>query len=94
MSLIVRDLTPADVEAMVRVHQDAFPDYFSTAYGRSYLTMLYTSFVTTPDCLAVGAFQEDQLAGFATGHMNWNRYLSRMINRYCSSSEPWPSVNS
>ena len=80
--MIIRDLKPIDIEAMVKVHQEAFPDYFSTAFGRSYLRILYASFVTTPDCVAVGAFQDGHLAGFAVGHTNWSRYFSKMINRY------------
>ena len=50
--LHARDMTLADVDQVVALHQAAFPDYFMTGLGRGMLRQFYRQAVTDPSTFA------------------------------------------
>jgi len=68
----LRAAGPADVEAIVRVHLAAFPDFFLSRLGAGFLRQLYRTFVQDPDgiclvahCAAAG--ETSRIVGFIAG---------------------------
>ena len=80
--LTIRDLTERDIPSMIALHQECFPNYFSTKAGPIYLKMLYETFITANGCLALGGFAGEELAGLAVGHRDRYRFLRMLVLRH------------
>ena len=69
----------ADIEAVVAIHRQSFPDSRSTKLGKPFLRKMYRWFVTYQPDLAFFACKDGQPAGFVTGAIGGS---TRKIFRY------------
>ncbi len=64
----VRELTKADLEAVTRVHNEAFPESAMTSLGSEAVRRYYEWLLLGPhDGTAIGAWEGDRLLGFCFG---------------------------
>lgn len=76
-----RKLTRHDLPSVVLLHKRAFSDYFSTALGDRYLSLLYGTLIATPGSVAVGAFSGGRLLALAAGYEQREAFLSRFFSQ-------------
>lgn len=66
--MIFRKASPADIDAVVRIHIRAFPGFFLTRLGYGFLCELYNGFLSNPTgVFIVAEASGGQLIGFAAG---------------------------
>lgn len=63
----IRRATLNDVSIVVQIHVLAFPGFFLTSLGDSFLKELYSGFVNQPGSIFVVAEDEGKVIGFAAG---------------------------
>ena len=89
----VRGATEQDINSIVEVHISAFPGFFLTTLGRSFLSELYVSFMTRKTgVLRVVCNGDDVVVGFSAGTSNpeyfyaqlrkdkWFQFLTKSIS--------------
>lgn len=69
------------IEALVPLHQAAFPDYFLTSLGPAFLRLLYRGFIAHPQGICLVADEQSCVVGFATGTMNPDGFFSALLRR-------------
>lgn len=73
--------TPIDVDAMVKVHMDAFKGFFLTSLGPRFLRELYLDFVDGPETVCLTAYDEDGLCGFVVGPTAPRHFFRNLLAR-------------
>lgn len=63
----IRRATLSDVSIVAQIHTLAFPGFFLTSLGNSFLKELYSGFVNQPGGIFVVAEDGDKVIGFAAG---------------------------
>lgn len=63
MPVIYRHATPEDIDAIVRLHTVAFPGFFLTSLGGSFLRLLYGAFVDIDGGICIVAQDGDCMQG-------------------------------
>lgn len=58
---------PADIDAVVNLHIQAFPGFFLTSMGKGFLRELYAGFLSHPSGIFLVARHEKGVVGFAAG---------------------------
>lgn len=77
----VRTAAVADLEAMVEIHEHAFPGYMLTLLGRGFLSHLYREFIQSNDAIAlvaVSASVGGRLDGFIVGAYDPEAFFATM----------------
>ena len=74
----VRELGPGDLDEVLRVHRAAFPRFFLTRMGPSFLRAYYRLVLEEEGGLLLGALRRDCLLGFAAGFSHPERFYTRM----------------
>ena len=87
----VEALAAADVDAVVRVHLRAFPEFFLSFLGPRFLRVFYGSFPDDPIGLAyVARAPSGEVLGAVVGPLNPQGYFRRLLARrwwaFCSAS--------
>lgn len=67
MPVAYRPATPGDVDAIVHLHNLAFPGFFLTSLGGSFLRLLYQAFVDVDGGICIVAHDGDGLRGVVVG---------------------------
>ena len=67
MTVEVRPMAAADVEAVVRVHLAAFPGFFLSFLGPSFLRELYRAILADDEGIAFTARDGERVIGFVAG---------------------------
>ncbi|RPJ39656.1 MAG: GNAT family N-acetyltransferase [Planctomycetaceae bacterium] len=67
MPVIYRHATPEDIDAIVRLHTVAFPGFFLTSLGGSFLRLLYRAFVDIDGGICIVAQDGDCMQGVVVG---------------------------
>ena len=67
--MILRQLLISDINAVVKIHQEGFPQSRSTKLGKRFLRKMYRWYITYHPRLAFGAELDGQLIGFIVGSL-------------------------
>lgn len=82
MTLAIEPLHPADVEAMVRLHRQAFPSFFLSELGPAFLTQFYRGFLTDPTSVtAVARDDHGRVVGGVVGTTAPAGFFRRLLVR-------------
>lgn len=65
----IKAATIADIDAIVYIHQRAFPDFFLTSLGTGFLKLYYKSVLTHPKGFLLVSENESGIIGFCAGTM-------------------------
>jgi GNAT superfamily N-acetyltransferase len=88
----IRDILPEQIDEVVRLHVEAFAGFFMTALGRSFLEAYYTTVLSFPGRIFLGAADRDgSLVGFAAGFVDpqaFYRTLRRRRLRLATAALP------
>ncbi len=84
-------LTLAQVDSVVRLHLNAFPDYFLSCLGPRFLREFYVSFLMDPVAVAFVARDEHaEVVGAVVGPLDPRGFFSRLLRRrwwaFCQAS--------
>jgi colanic acid biosynthesis glycosyl transferase WcaI len=71
--IVVRRAEPIDAAALAVLHTAAFPDYFLTQLGPSFLRRYYAAFLSEPHTVVIGSL-DGRLAGFVAGTTDLARF--------------------
>lgn len=75
----IKAATLADIDAVVSIHQQAFPDFFLTSLGAGFLKLYYKSVLTHPRGILLVSENESGVIGFCAGTMLSAGFNSRLI---------------
>lgn len=76
----LRIALPGDVDSIVELHCTAFTDFFLTSLGNSFLSHLYSSFVSDEHGVCIVAEDNNEIIGFVAGTPNPDEFF-RTIKR-------------
>lgn len=65
MDVIIRKAEIEDVDSIVRIHQDAFSDFFLTSLGVDFLSLYYSTFIQSNKGVVYCAVKDDHVVGFS-----------------------------
>jgi len=81
MPIIYRSATPQDIEAIVHVHTVAFPGFFLTSLGDSFLQLVYRAFLEMDSGICIVAQDGDRLRGVVAGAANPALFFATLRRR-------------
>lgn len=64
--ITIRKATVGDVKAIVKIHEQAFPDFFLTTLGSRFLSLYYKCMCKCSDAITLCAEDGGEIKGFAT----------------------------
>ncbi|MEP7338507.1 MAG: hypothetical protein ABI977_12285 [Acidobacteriota bacterium] len=85
----IRTLKPEDIDAVVAIHQERFPDSRSTQLGKPFLRQMYRWFLVNYPELSLVATIDNQIVGLAVGSIGG---YGRRIFRYALPQVIWGFV--
>jgi ribosomal protein S18 acetylase RimI-like enzyme len=65
--MIIKKLSLNDVDAVAKLHQKAFSNFFLTKLGINFLIRFYQCIINNSDSINIGLFDNELLIGFAVG---------------------------
>lgn len=74
-----RDATSNDIEGIVATHIAAFPTFFLTRLGPSFLTQLYRAFREVPSGVCVVAMSDGEVVGFVSGTLQPEGFFRKLL---------------
>ena len=74
-------LEAKDIEAAARLHRHAFPQFFLSSLGHSFLTEFYRGFLVESASVAKVVKDGDQLVGVVVGTLDPAGFFSRLLKR-------------
>lgn len=74
-------LRPAHVDECVKLHLQAFPDFFLSQLGPRFLTEFYRAFLDDPDGLTGVAVHAGHVRGVVVGTVRPDGFFSRLLKR-------------
>lgn len=78
---LIRAACPDDLNAIVRVHQQAFAGFLMTLLGPRFLRGYYQCVLEYPDPIFLVAERERQIVGFVAGFVNPPRFYAQLRRR-------------
>lgn len=75
----IRNIIKKDLDKVVFIHQNAFPDSFLTTLGYNFLKTYYSILLSDCETTFVGYYIKDDLAGFCSVANTSNGYNKRLI---------------
>lgn len=82
MSLEIKNIRLHDINHVVNIHLNTFKGFFLASLGRSFLIHFYKTCIDFDEnSIAIGAFENDKLVGFAIGSLNSKGYYGKLIKR-------------
>lgn len=79
--MIIARADSSDIAEVAKLHGHAFPNFFLTSLGFSFLEELYTGFLSHPSGIFLVAKEEGRIVGFATGTSTPNFFFSDLRRR-------------
>lgn len=76
-----KELTSRDSLEIASLHQRAFPNFFLTSLGLSFLKVFYDSVLSHPNGIGVGVFEGQKLIGFAVGTTKKDGFYTDVLRR-------------
>lgn len=81
MEASVSKATLSDISGIVKIHQEAFKDFFLTSLGEDFLKLYYSTFINSKDGVVYCAQKNDTIVGFsATSYMS-HGFNSKLIKK-------------
>lgn len=77
--IAIRKATRNDIEAIVRVHEAAFPDFFLTKLGTSFLRLYYNSVMNHKDGVLLACKMDGIIIGLCAGTVLSAGFNSKLI---------------
>lgn len=77
--IAIQKATANDIDAIVRIHEAAFPDFFLTSLGAGFLKLFYTSVMNHKDGVLLVCENEERVIGFCAGTMLSSGFNSKLI---------------
>lgn len=75
----IKKATFFDVDGIVAIHNQAFPDFFLTKLGNSFLRLYYKSMCRCEGAITLCAYDEEKVIGFSTTAVKSAGFNSRLI---------------
>jgi ribosomal protein S18 acetylase RimI-like enzyme len=79
--IIIKKLKIKDSKEIASLHNLAFFNFFLTSLGISFLNVFYTSIIKSDQGIALGAFYEGKLVGFAIGAKNKSGFYKTLLQK-------------
>jgi ribosomal protein S18 acetylase RimI-like enzyme len=67
--------------ALATLHASAFPGFFLTSLGQTFLRRLYAGFITHPQGICLVAEEEGTMIGFVAGTMSPSNFFRELLRR-------------
>lgn len=80
--MMIRKAELHDVSEIVRVHQEAFPNFFLTQLGARVLRRYYSEAIQWRNAYSVVATDGEEILGFAVGIVNLGEYNEHLIRHH------------
>ena len=75
----IRKAKTSDVDSIVAIHNQAFPDFFLTTLGNRFLRLYYTCMCNCKDALTLCAIDEGTLVGFSSTALKSEGFNTKLI---------------
>ena len=79
MEASIRKATKQDIDGIVKIHQEAFKDFFLTSLGRRFLNLYYSTFIKSDDGVVYCAEREGEIAGFSACSYESRGFNTKLI---------------
>ena len=79
--ITIRKATDKDVNLIVAIHQQAFPGFFLTTLGSSFLRLYYKSMCSCKDAVTLCAEEDGELKGFAASSYFSHGFNTSLIKK-------------
>ena len=79
MEASIRKATKQDIDGIVKIHQEAFKDFFLTNLGERFLRLYYGTFVNCNDGVVYCAVKGDTIVGFSATSYISHGFNSKLI---------------
>ena len=79
--ITIRRATISDVETIVKIHEQAFPDFFLTTLGKSFLCLYYNCMCNCGDAITLCAEEDGEIKGFATSSYYSHGFNTTLIKK-------------
>ena len=79
--ITIRKATINDVEAIVKIHEQAFPDFFLTTLGKRFLRLYYKCMCNCGDALTLCAEKDGEIKGLATSSYYSHGFNASLIKK-------------
>lgn len=81
METSVSKATLNDIDGIVKIHQEAFRDFFLTSLGEDFLKLYYSTFVNSKNGVVYCAKKRDNIVGFSATSYESHGFNSKLIKR-------------
>lgn len=81
MGAIIRKTTQQDIDGIVKIHQQAFPDFFLTTLGNKFLRLYYKCMCDNEDAITLCAEEDGEVKGFATSSYYSHGFNTALIKK-------------
>jgi colanic acid biosynthesis glycosyl transferase WcaI len=78
----IQDIELTDLPEAVELHLAAFPDFFLSFLGPSFLILLYRFYITSDDCLALTCRTDNKLIGTLIGTTEPKGFYKRLARQH------------
>ena len=77
----INKVTEKEVDAIVKIHQEAFPDFFLTTLGNRFLRLYYKCMCNCKDAITLCAEEDGEVKGFATSSYYSHGFNTTLIKK-------------
>lgn len=77
----IKDATYKDVDSIVVIHQQAFPDFFLTTLGEDFLRLYYNCMCKSNGAVTLCAVEDGKVVGFSTTALKSAGFNTRLIKK-------------
>ena len=77
----VKKAIATDVNEIVAIHKQAFPEFFLTTLGDGFLGLYYSCMCKCEEAVTLCAFDDEKFVGFATSAYVSHRFNKRLIKK-------------
>lgn len=77
----IRKAKTSDVDSIVAIHDQAFPDFFLTTLGNRFLRLYYTCMCNCKDTITLCAEEDGEVKGFATSSYYSHGFNTTLIKK-------------
>lgn len=77
--ITIRKAMVNDVESIVKIHEEAFPDFFLTTLGERFLCLYYGCMSKSGEALTLCAMDEGKVVGFSSTALKSAGFNTRLI---------------
>ena len=81
MDAKIREATLKDIDGIVKIHQEAFKDFFLTSLGSHFLRLYYRTFITSDCGVVYCAVKNNEIVGFSATSYESRGFNSKLIKR-------------